>query len=215
MAEQPVGSSLTETNDVEVPETPEVEGGEPEVEAAPADQGGDRSRTIPRERFDEINARMKQAEELLTQLLQAPAKNAEPAEPEDPIYGDVRAVKEVVFELKDERVREAFWKENADFAPMQDQVEKELANFRKAGYNVTRDQVMDYALGQKTRQETRTKAAAPRSVTPAINQVAHAESGQTSRKVSVDMSSMNEAELWAHEQKNPGALTAYLRGKTF
>lgn len=214
MAEQPISSSEIETDVSEVPETPEVEATDEGAEAEPAVAAGDeRSQMIPRQRFDETYARMKQAEELLTQILAQPA--APEKEPEDPLVNDVKQVKEAVFSLRDERDREAFWKENAEFAPAQADVEKELANFRRAGYDVNREQVLDYFLGQKTRREVKAKASAPRSPAPAINQVAHAESGPTSRKVGKDLSQMSEAELLAHEQKNPGALAEYLRGKTF
>lgn len=223
MAEQPVASSAPETVVSDVPETPIAEA--PAADAAPeasAGGGDERSRYIPRERFDETYARMKQAEELLTQFLTTqPAAPAAPVD-EDPLYGEVKSVKQMVAEMraerqaeKDARDREAFWKENEAFAPLSQDVENQLTDFRRNGYQVTREQVLDYLLGQKTRKEVRAKATAPRSPAPAINQVAHAESAPSSRRVGKDLSQMSQDELLEHERQNPGALAEYLRGKTF
>jgi len=201
----------------------------PVVESAPASESSPSSDSaresfIPRARFDEVHGKWRaaeeraaQREELIAQLLQGQEAGTQPAavpEP-NPDREMLRSIRNEVLSLRDERDREAFWRENAEFgAPLQKDVEDMLGAFRDEGVrNIRRNDLLAYKLGEKSLSELKAKAAKAKAEAPSPARVAYAEAGPTARPAPVkrlEEMSAEDADGLTLEQ-----LTEALRGRTF
>lgn len=222
-------------NEVEQPgatSAPETVTEAPEVEATPEAPVAEKPResSIPRQRFDEVYSRMQRAEqaaeqhrELLSQVLtNYPGSASSPVEEEsDPgasvlkkLQPHLQQIQSQVFSLRDERDREAFWRDNDMISEdIQSEVESMLGGFRKQGLtDIRREDLLAHAIGKRQLPELKKKARAPVSAPPPVNRVAHAEGGSTARSNTKRIEDMTPAEVDALPSE---VLFEYLKGKPF
>lgn len=224
---QPEASSAPETIE-QVAQTQD-----PSV-AKEAEAQREREKFIPRERFDDVYERMKRAEErdrekdeLLRQMVanystNQPQPQEQPYVEEDPsekvykrLQPSIASMQEQVFGLRDERDREAFWRENTYISSdIKDEVEGLLSNFRKQGISgIKREDVLAHAIGKRQLPEMKKKAATPVAPpTPAVNKIAHAETGNSGKNSAKALEDMTPEEVDALPLE---VLKTMLRGKVF
>lgn len=233
--EQPVTTSVTDEVAAQEAPVATTEAAVPETPAPVEEPKGNRSKSIPRPRFDEVvaernelrakaDAEAKRARELeaYLQSLQAPpAASQDAGYGDDPLYAEVRQTRQMLAELKrdqeymrDARQREEFWREHDYVAEdVIEEVETALSEFRSKGLTaVKREDLLDYAIGKRERPNLAKRTKQPAAVPP-VNRVAVVEGRPSAVPApSKRIEDMTPAELNALPLEK---LRELMKGKTF